>query len=74
MKRNGYMLIVSSSASQCFLVHSVSRSLRMFLRLEVDEDTTGIPKFNQDWRHKDAEGAVLSTCSSLVVVVDHGGE
>jgi len=33
----------------------------------------GIPKFQADWRWKDEEYAVLSTCSSLISIVDNDG-
>jgi len=38
--------------------------------IQVDQETTGIPEFNTRWRPANAEAAVLSTCSSLVTVVD----
>jgi hypothetical protein len=33
----------------------------------------GIPTLKEDWRWDDEEGAVLSTCSSLIAVVPSGG-
>jgi hypothetical protein len=41
--------------------------------LALDVDAGGIPKFNANWRREDHEAAVLSACSSLVSVVNHGG-
>jgi ankyrin repeat protein len=41
--------------------------------LALDVDAGGIPRFNAEWRLEDHEAAVLSTCSSLVSVVDHDG-
>jgi ankyrin repeat protein len=35
--------------------------------------TGGIPTLKEDWRWDDEEGAVLSTCSSLITVVPGGG-
>jgi len=43
--------------------------------LAVDFDTArqgGIPKLNPDWRWSDQHQAVLSTCSSLIAIVDDG--
>jgi hypothetical protein len=41
--------------------------------LAVDfEDTEGIPKLNPSWRWEDQEQAVLSSCSSLIAIVDTG--
>ena len=37
--------------------------------LAVDFDSEGIPKLNPDWRWEDHEEAVMSTCSSLVMIV-----
>jgi len=42
--------------------------------INVDDETTGIPEFNPRWRPKNAESAVLSTCSSLIAVVNAYGE
>jgi hypothetical protein len=41
--------------------------------LALDIDAGGIPRFNAKWRWEDHEAAVLSTCSSLVSVVDYYG-
>jgi ankyrin repeat protein len=41
--------------------------------LVLDVDAGGIPRFNAVWHWEDHEAAVLSTCSSLVSVVDHDG-
>ena len=38
--------------------------------LAVDFDTEGIPKLNPDWRWQDQEEAVISACSSLVMIVN----
>jgi len=43
--------------------------------LAVDFDATlrgGMPKVNQDWRWSNQNQAVLSTCSSLIAIVDDG--
>jgi hypothetical protein len=41
--------------------------------LAVDfEDAEGIPKLNPSWRWEDQEQAVLSSCSSLITIVDTG--
>jgi len=43
--------------------------------LAVDFDAVcqgGIPKLNPDWRWSDQHQAVLSTCSSLIAIVDDG--
>jgi ankyrin repeat protein len=43
--------------------------------LAVDFDAVGrdgIPRLNPDWRWEDQQQAVLSTCSSLVAIVDDG--
>jgi ankyrin repeat protein len=56
-----------------------SRPLRVEELAEVfaikfDEETCGIPKFDPDWRHRNAERTVLSSCSTLVAIVDIDGE
>jgi len=63
------------------LLHCLTVAIRP-LRIEelaevlaVDFDATrqgGIPKLNPDWRWADQHQAVLSTCSSLIVIVDDG--
>jgi hypothetical protein len=40
--------------------------------LAVDFTTEGFPKLNPDWRLEDQEGAVMSVCSSLVIIVKEG--
>ncbi|KAH9069637.1 hypothetical protein EDB83DRAFT_2191136, partial [Lactarius deliciosus] len=40
------------------------------LALDFDGAEGGIPALNSDWRWDDVEQGVLSTCSSLIVVVD----
>ena len=64
------------------LLHCLTVSMRP-LRVEelaevlaVDFDAArqgGIPKLNLDWRWADQHQAVLSTCSSLISIVDDGG-
>jgi ankyrin repeat protein len=43
--------------------------------LAFDFDTTkgAVPRYCPDWRPNDPEDAVLSTCSSLITIVDHAG-
>ena len=42
--------------------------------LAVDfEDAEGTPKLNASWRWEDQEQALLSSCSSLISIVDGGG-
>ena len=57
---------------QCLSV--ATRPLRVHELAEVlaiDFNTTGgIPQLNDDWRWKDQEQAVLTACSSLIVIVD----
>jgi ankyrin repeat protein len=58
---------------QC-LVAAV-RPLRVEELAEVmafDFDAEGIPKLNPDWRWENHEEAVMSACSSLVVIVEDG--
>ena len=40
--------------------------------LAFDFNAEGIPKLNQNWRWEDQEEAVMSACSSLVVIVNDG--
>jgi ankyrin repeat protein len=40
--------------------------------LAFDFDMEGIPKLNLGWRWEDQEEAVMSACSSLVMIVKHG--
>ena len=42
--------------------------------LAFDFSGEGIPKLNPDWRWEDHEEAVMSTCSSLVMIVDDKDE
>jgi ankyrin repeat protein len=44
--------------------------LAEILAFNFDDVQGGIPKFRADWRWDDQEWAVLSTCSSLIAVVD----
>ena len=58
---------------QCLLV--AVRPLRVeelaeLLAFEFDEEQRGIPKYRAAWRLDDQTQAVLSTCSSLVTIVD----
>ncbi|KAI9436836.1 ankyrin repeat-containing domain protein [Lactarius indigo] len=58
---------------QCLTV--ATRPLRVdelaeVLALDFDGAKEGIPMLNSDWRWDDKQQGVLSTCSSLVVVVD----
>src|SRR6266404_2251463 len=43
--------------------------LAELLAFDFDEATGGIPRLNTNWRWRDHEQAVLSTCSSLITVV-----
>ena len=45
--------------------------LAEILAFDFDDVEGDIPKFRPDWRWKDPEEAVLSTCSSLISVVDY---
>jgi hypothetical protein len=40
--------------------------------LAFDFDAEGIPKLNLDWRWENQEEAIMSACSSLVIVVEDG--
>ena len=41
--------------------------------LAIDfDDASGIPKLNASWRWEDQERALLTSCSSLIVIVDTG--
>ena len=42
------------------------------LAFDFDDAPGGIPTLNADWRREDQERAVLSTCSSLITIVDDG--
>jgi ankyrin repeat protein len=60
---------------QCLTV--ASRPLRVeelaeILAIDFDGAKEGIPELKEDWRWKDQQEAVLSTCSSLIAVVDDG--
>ena len=59
---------------QCLVV--AARPLRVEELAEVltfDFNAEGIPKLNPGWRWEDQEAAVLSACSSLVIIVKDGG-
>ena len=47
--------------------------LAEILAFDFNEAKGGIPKLNANWRWEDHEQAVLSTCSSLVTVVQNRG-
>jgi Ankyrin repeats (3 copies)/Ankyrin repeat len=47
--------------------------LAELLAFDFEAAKGGIPKLNSDWRWKDHEQAVLSTCSSLVTIVPGSG-
>ena len=60
---------------QCLTV--ASRPLRVeelaeILALDFDGTEAEIPELKEDWRWKDQQEAVLSTCSSLIAIVDSG--
>jgi Ankyrin repeats (many copies) len=58
---------------QCLV--AAARPLRVEELAEIiafDFSAEGIPKLNPGWRWEDQEEAVMSACSSLVVVVRHG--
>ncbi|KAH9069606.1 hypothetical protein EDB83DRAFT_440420, partial [Lactarius deliciosus] len=61
---------------QCLTV--ATRSLRVdelaeVLALDFDEAKEGIPALNSDWREDDPQKGVLSTCSSLIIIVEYSG-
>ena len=45
--------------------------LAEILAFDFDDVEGGIPKFHPDWQWEDPEEAVLSTCSSLIAIVDY---
>jgi ankyrin repeat protein len=47
--------------------------LAEILAFDFDDVQGSIPKFHAGWRRKDHEEAVLSTCSSLIAIVDYYG-
>jgi hypothetical protein len=60
---------------QCLVV--AARPLRVeelaeLLAFDFDEENLKIPELNLDWRWEDQEEAVMSTCSSLVIIVEDG--
>ena len=61
---------------QCLVV--AIRPLRVEELAEVlafdFEDTEGTPKLNASWRWEDQEQALLSSCSSLISIVDDGND
>jgi hypothetical protein len=48
--------------------------LAEILALDFDHSKDGVPQLKEDWRWKDQQEAALSTCSSLITVVDNGYE
>jgi ankyrin repeat protein len=60
------------------LLHSLAVAIRPLrveelaeiLTFDFDNAQGGIPTFHASWRWKDKEEAVLSTCSSLITIVD----
>ena len=42
------------------------------LALDFDEAKDGIPELKEDWRWEDQKETVMSTCSSLIAIVDDG--
>ena len=61
---------------QCLVV--AIRPLRVeeladILALDFEEAEGATPTLNKDWRWQDRQQAVLSTCSSLITLVDDGG-
>ena len=46
--------------------------LAEILALDFDNTRDGLPQLKEDWRWKDRQEAVLSTCSSLIAVVKSG--
>ena len=46
--------------------------LAEILALDFDNTRDGLPQLKEDWRWKDQQEAVLSTCSSLIAVVKNG--
>ena len=46
--------------------------LAELLAFDFDATNGGIPKLNSKWRWEDHEQAVLSTCSSLIIIVPRG--
>ena len=62
---------------QCLTV--ATRPLRVeelaeVLALDFDGAKDGIPALNKDWRWDDQKQGVLSTCSSLIIIVDSDDE
>ena len=47
-------------------------ALADILTLDFDRAESVTPKTNEDWRWDDPEQAMLSSCSSLIMVVDNG--
>jgi len=62
---------------QCLTVSSRPlhvEELAEVFAIDFDVETSGVPKFDPNWRPSDAETAVLSACSTLVAVVGVYGE
>jgi hypothetical protein len=48
--------------------------LAEILAFDFDNTKDGLPQLKEDWLWKDKQEAVLSTCSSLITVVDNGSQ
>ena len=46
--------------------------LAEILAFDYDAVEGGIPQFRMDWRWKDQEEAIMSTCSSLITIAEYG--
>ena len=65
----------------CRLLHCLAVSIRPLrveelaeiLAFDFDAIQEGIPTFHVNWRCKDKERALLSTCSSLITIVENQG-
>ena len=49
-----------------------AEDLAEVLAFDVDETEGSIPKLHPEWRWEDQEQTVLSACSSLISIIDHG--
>jgi hypothetical protein len=66
---HAYRLLQSLTVASCpFRVQELAE----ILVLDFDGAEEGIPELREDWRWNDQQEAVLSTCSSLIAVVDNG--
>jgi ankyrin repeat protein len=48
------------------------KELAEILALDFDRAEEGVPELKEDWRWNDQQEAVLSTCSSLIAIVNDG--